>query len=372
MSITIQKCILWYVLLTDRQIISINFESLRHRDLLSAQSLYDHIEAKIERDSKTYLFLDEIQEVEEWEKAINSFMVDFDVDVYITGSNSNLLSSELSTYLAGRYISFFVQPLSFRESIEFYNYTHEDPQTTEFHLEQFLKLGGFPVLHIADYEYEDAYKIIYDIYTSTILRDTIQRFNIRDIDLLERVIKFAFENMGQTFSANRIAQYFKSQYRKVDVNTIHNYLKALESAFLLQKVERYDLKGKQILKTQEKYFPGDHAFVYALFGYKTDAISGVLETIIYNELVRRGYDVYIGKLYRTEIDFVALKRNEKLYIQVAYKLQNEETIEREYKPLLSIKDQYPKYIISMEENRQDNYSGVNHLHLQEFLLANNY
>lgn len=352
------------------QIIYINFESLRYQDILTASKLYGEVAKRIEGNkNKFYLFLDEIQEVKDWEKAINSFVSDFNVDVYITGSNSNLLSSELSTYLAGRYVSFLVQPLSFRESIEFYNHTHDDQKDTDFHLDRYLKIGGFPVLHIAEYTNQDAYRIIYDIYTSTILRDTVQRFGIRDIDLLERVVKFAFENMGQTFSANRIAQYFKSQFRKVDLNTIHNYLHALESAFLLQKAGRYDIKGKEILKTQEKYFPGDHAFLYALLGYRKEAIAGVLECIVYNELIRRSYQVYIGKLNRTEIDFVAKRKNETIYIQVAYKLDLPDTIQREYKPLLTIKDQYPKYLVSMDDDRQDNYEGVIHLHLKDFLLA---
>lgn len=350
------------------RLVHISFESLRNQHLLTAGGLYTFLSERITSDDQYYLFLDEIQEVKDWEKAINSCLVDFRVDIYITGSNSNLLSSELSTYLAGRYVSFLIQPLSFRESIDFYNHTHEDTQDLNFHFERYLRLGGFPVLHIADYEYEDAYRIVYDIYTSTILRDTIQRYSIRDIELLERVVKFSFENMGHTFSANRVAQYFKSQYRKVDINTVHNYLEALTSAFLLQKVERYDVRGKEILKTQEKYFPGDHAFLYALFGYRTEAISGILESIVYHELIRRGYRVYIGKLDRTEIDFVAKKRNKVIYIQVAYKMELPETIKREYQPLLKIKDQYPKLLLSMDEDRQDNYQGVRHLHIRDFLL----
>lgn len=353
----------------ENQVININFESLRYQDTLTATSLYEFVKTKIYREGKTYLFLDEVQEVKDWEKAINSFLVDFDIDLYITGSNSKLLSSELSTYLAGRYVSFHIQPLSFKECIAFYNYRHNQKLSIEEHLDRYIKIGGFPVLHIADYQQEDAYKIIYDIYTSTILRDTVQRHKIRNIELLERVIKFAFENMGQTFSANRIAQYFKSQHRKVDINTIHNYLDALESAFLLQKAERYDVRGKEILKTQEKYFPGDHAFIYALYGYKTEYISGILETIVYNELIRRGYDVYVGKLQKAEIDFVGKRKNDRIYIQVAYELKNEETIQKEYKSLLNIKDQYPKYIVSMENDRQKSYQGVKHIHLSDFLLG---
>ena len=256
------------------------------------------------------------------------------MDIYLTGSNSKLLSSELSTHLAGRYVEIHVQPLSFAETIDFYDHRHESPISPIQYFERYLKLGGFPALHITDFDYDSAYKIVFDIYSSTILRDTVQRFGIRNIELLERIVKFTIENLGHTFSANRIAKYFKSQYRKIDINTIHNYLNALESSYILYKVNRYDLKGKEILKTQEKYFPGDFAYVYALMGYKDHQLDGILETMVYLELIRRGYNVFVGKIGSKEIDFIAEINNRKIYVQVAYQLKAQETVQREITALV--------------------------------------
>ncbi|MBK8515206.1 MAG: ATP-binding protein [Saprospiraceae bacterium] len=353
---------------TSDQIISINFESMQYADLKNAEDLYEMVKAKVHPAKVTYLFLDEVQEVEGWEKAVNSFTVDFDMDIYITGSNSRLLSSELSTYLAGRYIEFHILPLSFQETISFYESTHHERLTILQYFDRYRRMGGFPVLHTSDYEYDVAYKIVLDIYSSTILRDTIQRFHIRDIELLERVIKFVLENIGKTFSALSIVKYFKSQYRKIDINTVYNYLHALESAYIIYKVSRYDLKGKEILKTQEKYFPGDIAFLYTLMGYKDDQISGAMEAMVYLELIRRGYTVYIGKAGTKEIDFVAEKVNERIYIQVSYKLTGDDTIEREFSPLKGIKDNYPKYVVTMEDVWQNSFDGIKHIHISDFLL----
>lgn len=354
------------------QMISINFESMLHADIRSSQDLYKLIASRIYPGKTNYLFIDEIQEVQDWEKAVNSCIVDFDIDIYITGSNSHLLSSELSTYLAGRYVEFHILPLSFQEAILFHENTQSSKMNLQAYFDKYRRLGGFPVLHTHSYEYDSAYKIIKDIYSSTILRDTIQRYHIRDIELLERVIKFILENIGQTFSAHSIVKYFKSQYRKIDINTVYNYLHALESAFLIYKVSRYDLKGKEVLKTQEKYFPGDIAFVYTTMGYRDDQISGVMETMVYHELIRRGYAVYIGKAGSKEIDFVAEKNNESIYIQVAFKLSTEETIEREFFPLKNIKDNYPKYVVTMEDVWQSSFEGIKHIHIANFLLLDRF
>lgn len=350
------------------QIIYLNFESMQFSNINDYVSLYKLVHEKIITKKRTYIFLDEIQEVAGWEKAINSFLVDFDTDLYITGSNSRLLSSELSTYLAGRYREFHIQPLSFAETIDFYNIRKTLDLSITKHFENYRKLGGFPALHIADYEIESAYQIVYDIYSSTILRDTIQRFKIRDIELLDRVIKFALENVGNTFSASSIVRYFKSQYRKIDINTVYNYLNALESSYVLYKLSRYDIKGKDILKTQEKYYPGDIAFIYALMGYRDEQIAGILETLVFLELKRRSYQIFVGKIQNIEIDFVAVKNNEKVYIQVAYKLSSSETIEREFSPLAAIKDNYPKYVVTMENVWQSNYDGIKHVNISNFLL----
>ena len=213
---------------------------------------------------------------------------------------------------------------------------------------------------------------VYDIYSSVLLRDTVQRYNIRDVELLERVVKYVFDNIGNKFSAKNVADYFKSQQRKIDINTVYNYLNALEGAFIIYRIPRYDIKGKEILKTQEKYFVSDTALLYSVMGYKDRLISGVLENIVMLELKRKGYNVYVGKFGQLEIDFVAEKSGHKIYIQVAYLLIEPATIEREFSPLLSIKDQYPKYVVTMDKTWKDNYEGIKHLHIADFLLLDTY
>lgn len=354
-------------------LIYINFESMQFSDIENEKDLYNYIKEKIINDKTYYIFLDEIQEVKNWEKAVNSIMLDFKSDVYITGSNSRLLSSELATYIAGRYIEFTINTLSFKEYLEFkkaYSKKYNDNIKDAF--TKYLRFGGFPVIHTAEYDYEMAYKVINDIYSSAILRDTIQRYNIRNIELLERVVKYVFDNLGNIFSAKKVADYFKSQQRKVDLNTIYNYLNALESSFIIQKVQRYDVKGKEILQTNEKYYLGDQSLKYAVMGYKDREISGILENIVYLELKRRNYKVYIGKIADKEIDFVAENKNEKIYVQVSYKMNNESTITREFSPLLEINDNYPKYVVTMDDFWQDNIEGIKHKHISEFLLMDNF
>ncbi|MBP6063538.1 MAG: ATP-binding protein [Fusobacteriaceae bacterium] len=351
-------------------IIFISFESMKYSYIENATVLYKEISEYIKNDEKYYLFLDEIQEVKEWEKAINSFLVDFNIDIYLTGSNSKLLSSELATYIAGRYIEIPVYPLSFKEHLLFKEKIgNKNIESLDRELHNYIRLGGFPVVHISNYSLDDAYKIIYDIYSSIVLRDIIHRNNIRNIDFLDRLVMFVFDNVGNIFSAKKIADYFKSQQRKVDLNTVSSYLMMLDAAFIVQKVSRYDLKGKEILQTNEKFFLGDQSLKYAVMGYKDRDIAGILENIVYLELKRRGYNVFVGKLDDKEIDFIAEKRDEKIYIQVAYRLASEETIQREFSPLLSIKDHYPKYVITMDEFFQDNIEGVKHIKLLDFLLS---
>ena len=352
-----------------QQIIHINFESFVYADILKARELYGYIKTQIKGSLKHYLLLDEIQEVEQWEKVVNSFLVDFDVDIYLTGSNSHLLSSELATYLAGRYVEIPIYTLSYKEFLDFRTYYFSKEQNTINLFLQYLRKGGFPVIHTSDYTEESAYKVVYDIYSSVILRDTVQRYKIRDIELLERVIKYAFDNIGNTFSGKNVADYFKSQQRKIDINTVYNYLYALEGAFILYRVPRFDIKGKEILKTQEKFYVSDISIIYATMGNRDRMIGGILENIVFLELKRRGYNVYIGKLDNTEIDFVAEKQGKKIYIQVAYKLENEQTIEGEFNNLLAIEDQYPKYVVTMDEFWRDTIEGVKHLYITDFLLS---
>lgn len=355
----------------EAQIITINFESFVFKDILQSAKLYNYVKEKIKLSKRHYLLLDEIQEVNQWEKAINSFLVDFDVDIYITGSNSHLLSSELATYLAGRYIEIPIYTLSFKEFLDFRIQYLNEGQTDDSFM-KFLRLGGFPIIHTAAYTEESAYKIVYDIYSSVILRDTIQRYKIRDMELLERVIKYAIDNIGNTFSGKNIADYFKSQQRKVDVNTVYNYLNALEGAFVLYRVPRYDIKGKEILKTQEKFYVSDVSIIYALMGYRDRMIAGVLENIVFLELKRRNYKVYIGKLDSTEIDFVAEKQNERVYVQVAYKFESNDTVQREFGNLLAIKDQYPKFVVTMDRFWKDNIEGIKHFYIADFLQSEKY
>lgn len=353
------------------QVITINFESFAYSELLQAKTLYQHVKNEIKSADKHYLLLDEIQEVEDWEKAVNSFLVDFNVDIYLTGSNSHLLSSELATYLAGRYIEIPVYTLSYKEFLDFRNHYFSKDQNEINLFLHYLRKGGFPVIHTADYTEESAYKIVYDIYSSVILRDTVQRYKIRDVELLERVIKYAFDNIGNTFSGKNVADYFKSQQRKVDVNTVYNYLNALEGAFILYRVPRYDIKGKEILKTQEKFYVSDISIIYATLGNRDRMIAGILENIVFLELKRRGYKVYVGKFGTSEIDFVAEKQGNKVYVQVAYKLENEQIIQREFGNLLSIDDQFPKYVITMDDFWKDSIEGVKHMYITDFLETQN-
>lgn len=354
-------------------IIYINFESFEFSDIDTAPKLYEYIKAKVVKNQRCYILLDEIQEVAGWEKAINSLLVDFNADIYITGSNSRLLSSELATYLAGRYVELHINTLSFAEYLLFKRErTHATGADLYQEFNQFLRMGGFPVLHTAEYTYETAYKVVFDMYSSAILRDTVQRNNIRDIELLERVVKYAFDNVSNKFSAKNVADYFKNQFRKVDLNTVYNYLNALENAFIIYRIPRYDIKGKEILKTNEKYYAGDQSLLYAVMGFKDRHISGVLENIVILELQRRGYRVFVGKSGNHEIDFIAERNEQKIYVQVAYKMTDQTTIDREFKPLLEIKDHYPKYVVTMDEIWKDNISGVQHMHIADFLLHNSY
>lgn len=354
----------------EQQIIAVNFESFAFSELTDNQKLYAYVQEKIQLTDRYYLILDEIQEVQAWEKAVNAFLVDFNVDVYLTGSNSHLLSSELATHVAGRYIQIPVYTLSYAEYLDFTK--HYAPQKLidkANSFQDYLIKGGFPVIHTTNYDEETAYRVVYDIYSSVILRDTVQRYKIRDLELLERIIKYAFDNVGNTFSGKNVADFFKNQQRKIDINTVYNYLNALEGAYILHRVSRYDIKGKEILKTQEKFYVGDVSLLYATMGFRSRMISGILENIVFLELKRRGFQVYIGKLDTKEIDFVAERQGEKIYVQVAYKLESEQTIEREFGALLSIDDQYPKYVVTMDSLWKDSIEGVKHLYISDFLLT---
>lgn len=358
-----------YGVLKDR-IISCRYDSMEYEDM-TAKQMYSHLKKQIVPNGKTYLFLDEIQEIEGWEKVINSIASDYDVDLYVTGSNSRMMSSEISTYLTGRYISFHIFTLSFNEYLTFKSqYTMIDNPKRE--LANYLRLGGFPATHLREYSQDEVYTIVRDIYNSTVFSDIVKRNQIRKIDQLERVVKYTFNNIGNTFSAKSISDYLKSEHRSIDNETVYSYLEKLEKAYLLHRCSRYDLQGKQILKTQEKFYLADTSLRYSVLGYSVDSVASSLENVVYLELCRRGYVVNVGKTADGEIDFVAVRQNEKLYIQVTQQINSEKTEKREYERLLAIHDNYPKYVLTADDFAGGNYKGIKTMHVADFLLSDEF
>jgi len=349
------------------RILHFNFDSLEYEDM-TAKKLFATIKGQLSTEGKTYLFLDEIQEIPGWEKVVNSLMSDYNVDVYVTGSNSRMMSSEISTYLTGRYVSFRIYPLSFAEYLKFRKEfaAVSDPKQE---LVRYLQFGGFPAIHLREYTKEEAYPIIRDIYNSTIFTDIVRRNQIRKVDQFERVVRYVFDNVGNTFSAASIVKYLKSEQRTLDNETVYNYLSKLESAYILHRCSRYDIKGKEILKTQEKFYLADPALRYSVLGYNADSAAAMLENIVYLELLRRGYDVCVGKLEGYEIDFIATRREEKIYVQVAKEIRDEKTRQREYGRLLEISDNYPKYVLLDDDYAGGNYQGIKTIHVADFLLS---
>ena len=358
----------------ESQIIHFNFDSMKYDNIKDRKLLYKVISEKIKPNVKNYIFLDEVQEIENWERTVNSIMTDFDADIYVTGSNSKMLSSEISTYLTGRYVSINVYPLSFSEYLDFKkSYSNENSFNRKDDFAHYLKFGGFPAVNLRGFTQDEAYTIVKDIYNSTIFKDIVQRNKIRKIELLERVVKFVFDNVGKTFSAKSISDYLKNQNRNMDVETVYNYLSFLEKAFIIYRCSRYDLQGKEILKTQEKFFLADPAFKYSVLGYSPKSIAAMLENIVYLELKRRGYEVFVGKAaLNQEIDFTAIKKNEKVYIQVCREISSEKTEKREYSNLLNIKDNYPKYLLRTDEFSEGNYEGIKTMHIADFLLLDEF
>lgn len=349
-----------------------NFDSLENEELLSAKALYAHVINRLPAEGKAYLFFDEIQEVAAWEKAINSLMTVCNVDIYVTGSNSRMMSSEISTYLTGRYISFRVYTLSFREYLAFrQSYTQIDNPRAE--LARYLRFGGFPAINLREYAQDEAYAIVRDILNATVFSDIVRRNQIRKVDLLERIVRFMLDNTGRTFSAATISKYIiKSENRTIDNETVYSYLNKLESAYILSRCMRYDVQGKELLKTQEKYYIADTSLRYSVLGYSQDSVAAMLENIVYLELRRRGYDVYVGKYDASEIDFVAVRRENKLYVQVAQEISRGDTERREYSKLLCIHDNYPKYVLSTDDFAGGNYEGIRSMHIADFLLSDEY
>ena len=333
-------------------------------DTITAKQMYDELVSRVEDDKRYYFLLDEIQEIKGWEKAVNSLLEGMNADIYVTGSNSKLMSSEISTYLTGRYISIPVFTLSFREYLEF---KKESTQSYDKLLEEYIKFGGFPIIALGEYEQQSAYQIVDGIYHTVVSRDIVKRHRINKQDLFDRVVKYVIENMGNTFSASSISNFLKSENRKVSIESIYNYLRWLEHAFIIFPCERYDMQGKSVLKTQEKYYLADVSFRYALFGYNRKMLDGVMENIVYLELRRRGYDVYVGKNNTKEIDFIAIHKDEKIYVQVC--VQIPENSNREVGNLMEIRDHYPKYVVTLNEMDVGIENGIRIVHLRDFLLA---
>lgn len=355
--------------INEKNIISINFESLRYEALKDYKALYAEISTQVGRTSgRIYILLDEIQEVSSWEQVVNSLRVDFDCDIYVTGSNARLLSGELATLLAGRYVEIRVYPLDFKEYLDFSATNEEEASLSkQEQFANFLRFGGLPGIHQMKWEETRIMQYLHDIYNSVLLKDVIARNKIRDTALLESIVLYLMDNIGNTFSAKTISDFLKSQGRKLSTETVYNYLKALENAFLIHKAVRFDIKGKRVLETQEKYYLSDLGLRHAVIGYRDNDIAGVLENTVYLELLRRGYSVNIGKQDVTEVDFVANTADDRLYIQVSYVLTPENT-DREFAPLEAITDNYRKLVLSTDTLLRINRGGIQQKSIMDFLM----
>ena len=356
--------------ISNKQLLSYRFDSMEYEDM-TAKEMFNEIKSKLCDGEKTYLFLDEVQEIKHWEKVVNSLASDYDADIYVTGSNSRMMSSEIETYLTGRYIAFRIYTLSFSEYLTFKK-EYSDVKAPREELAEYIRLGGFPATHLQKYSEDEVYTIVRDIYNSTIFSDIVKRNRVRKVDQLERIVKFAFDNVGKTFSAKSISDYLKSERRTIDNETVYNYLEKLENAYILYRCSRYDIRGKELLKTQEKFYLADTALRYSVLGYTQTSVTAMLENVVYLELRRRGYSVNIGKTADGEIDFIAKKQSEKLYVQVTREITSPETEQREYSRLLEIRDNYPKYLLTTDNFAGGNYEGIKTMHVADFLLSSEF
>ena len=353
--------------ITPDHIINMRFTSEELEQIKNDKDMYQSIKNSMHDDGRYYLLLDEVQEINGWEKAVNSLLENYNTDIYVTGSNSRLMSGEISTYLTGRYISIPVFTLSFAEYLEF---KKSDPRSHRELLNDYLRLGGFPIVALGNFDEQSAYQIVEGIYNSVINSDITKRHNITNFDLFNRVVKYIIENVGKTFSANSITKFLKNEGRSLSVETVYNYHTWLEKAFVIYCCQRYDLQGKSILKTQEKFYLADSSLKYCIIGFNPQSVASMLENIVYFELLRRGYDVYIGKNGTKEIDFAAVKRDDRIYVQVCRSLPTGS--DREISNLLDIKDHYPKYVVTLDEFASGNINGVRLVHLADFLLDPSY
>lgn len=359
--------------IADSNIIHMNLESLRYRDLKDYLVFYDYVSERIAKSGKTYLIFDELQVIEHWEKAIESFRLDFDVDIYITGSNAYLLSTEFSTLLSGRYVEIHMLPLSFKEFLDFYEFAPDISIEEKF--QKYLQFGGMPILR--EYRFNEARSIqaLEGIYSTVILRNILQRNTQSNQGLLHKLMLFLCSNIGSITSPSSIGNVLSNEGniegkgKKIASQTVEKYISMLRSAFIFYSVERYDVKGKQLLKTLGKNYIIDLGFRNMLLGYRDADRGHIIENIVFLELIRWDYHVYIGKFKETEIDFVAEKPNDKLYIQVTESMLSPETRERELRPLQMIPDNYEKIVLSMDRNYITSYDGIKSLNLIDWLLA---
>lgn len=353
-----------------RNIVTRLYSSMMYDDGYTASRMNEDLVSAIDASDKSrraYLLLDEVQEVPNWERCINSLFESRNVDIYVTGSNSKLLSSEISTYLAGRFVLIPVYTLSFCEYMEFKKaFFPELAGISPFEFfDMYLKSGGFPFIAKTNHTQEENYQIVDGIYSTVVTKDISKRHRIANIEMFNRVVRFVIENLGKNFSAKTIFDFFKSQQRSISIETIYNYLAWLEEAFIIYRCNRYDIQGKEVLRTQEKYYLSDIGFKYSQFGYSPKAVASVLENIVYLELRRRGYSVYTGKLFDREIDFIASKHDRKLYVQVCRTLP--ENSDREIGNLKSIKDNYPKYVVTANPSDVGDDEGIIIMHIKDFL-----
>ncbi|WP_026892498.1 ATP-binding protein [Lacrimispora aerotolerans] len=353
--------------IAEDHIISMRYTSENFEDGMRSKEMYQGIKEKIKDDARYYLLLDEVQEIDGWEKAVNSLLEDANTDIYVTGSNSKLMSGEISTYLTGRYISIPVYTLSFAEYLEF---KKGNKLSEKELLNEYIRLGGFPIVALGNFDERTSYQIVEGIYTSVITSDITKRHQVKNFDLFNRVVRYIVENVGKTFSANAIVKFLKSEGRALSVETVYNYLEWLEKAFVIYRCSRYDLQGKSVLKTQEKFYLADASLKYSIMGFNPKSIAAMLENLVYFELCRKGYEVYVGKNETKEVDFVAVQRDERIYVQVCRRLPEES--DREVANLLEIKDHYPKYVVTLDELATGNVNGVKIMHLADFLLSESY
>lgn len=352
--------------INESHIIQKNYSNEDFGKSFSSKEMYEELKSSIVDNQRYYFLLDELQEIDGWEKVINTLLESYNSDIYVTGSNSKLMSSEISSYLTGRYVTIPVYTLSFKEYLLFKNNLNK---TMKENLIDYIRYGGFPLIASGSFNEETSYGIIEDIYNSVVIKDIVHKHSITNVDLFNRVVRFLIENIGKTFSANSIVNFLKNENRTISVETIYNYIEYLEKAFVIYRCKRYDLQGKNILKTQEKFYLADQSIKYALFGFNPTSIASMLENLVFLELKRRGYNTFIGKLLNKEIDFVALHRDERVYIQVCKELPKE--LDREISNLLDIKDNYPKIVVTLDDFANYNINGIKIMHLADFLLSEN-